>query len=51
MIKYKPPKYLEISSYMKKEAVMARPKASRSTASVGYHASGTGLEIGFADGA
>lgn len=34
---------------MKNEAVTTRPIASMNTARVGYHASGTGLEIGFAD--
>lgn len=34
---------------MKKDAVMTRPMASMKTARVGYHASGTGLEIGFTD--
>lgn len=34
---------------MKNEAVTTRPIASINTARVGYHASGTGLEIGFAD--
>jgi len=32
---------------MKKEAVTTRPTDSMRTARVGYHASGTGLEMGF----
>lgn len=36
---------------MKKEAVKTRPTASMKTARVGYHASGTGLDIAFAEGA
>jgi hypothetical protein len=32
---------------MKKEAVTTRPIASMNTDRVGYHASGTGLVIGF----
>lgn len=32
---------------MKKEAVTVRPIASMNTDKVGYHASGTGLGIGF----
>lgn len=34
-------------AYMKKEAVTTRPMKSISTASDGYHATGTGLDIGF----
>jgi hypothetical protein len=34
-------------AYMKKEAVTTRPIASMNTDRVGYHASGTGLVIGF----
>lgn len=34
---------------MKKEAATTRPIASIKTARVGYQASGTGLDIGFAD--
>lgn len=36
-------------TYMKKEAVMTRPIASMKTARVGYHSSGTGLDMGFTD--
>jgi hypothetical protein len=32
-------------AYMKKEAVTIRPMASMKTARVGYHATGTGLDI------
>lgn len=32
---------------MKKEAVKRRPRESMTTARVGYHASGTGLVMGF----
>lgn len=40
-------KNIETIAYMKKEAVTTRPIASMKTARVGYHASGTGLEIDF----
>jgi hypothetical protein len=33
---------------MKKEAVNMRPTDTMTTASVGYHSTGTGLEIAFA---
>lgn len=33
---------------MKKEAVSMSPTATMTTASVGYHSTGTGLEIAFA---
>lgn len=42
-------KKIRSRTYMKNEAVTTRPIASMNTARVGYHASGTGLEIGFAD--
>lgn len=37
----------QIEAHMKKDAVMTSPKASMNTARVGYHASSTGLVIGF----
>lgn len=35
------------TTYIKKEAVMTRPTDNIRTARVGYHASGTGLVMGF----